>query len=64
MSLMHRAAALALTIGSAVLYGLCFPPLRLQWLAWAAQAPFLVAVRRSRPRTALFLGWVFAVAVA
>jgi len=61
---MPRLRSLLITLASALVYGLCFPPLRMAWLAWVAQVPFLIAVRRSRPGTAVFLGWVFAVVVA
>ncbi len=52
------------TLLAAVIYGLCFPPTRWQLLAWIAQVPFFVAVRRARLRTALVLGWLFTVTVA
>lgn len=45
---------------SGVLYGLAFPVARLQWLAWIALVPFLVAVRHTRSLWgALFLGWAW-----
>jgi len=56
--------ALVSTLGSAVLYGLSFPPTRWRLLAWVAQVPFLLSLRRSRPGAALLLGWVFTVTVA
>jgi apolipoprotein N-acyltransferase len=52
------------TVLSAVLYGLCFPPARWQALAWLAEVPFLIAIRRTSLRTALVLAWVFTVTVA
>lgn len=44
---------------SGVLYGLAFPPSNLQWLAWVALVPLLVAVRGGGLRAALFSAWVF-----
>ena len=55
---------LGATVFSAVLYGLCFPPPAWRPLAWVAQVPFLLALRRSGFRLALFLAWVFTVTVA
>lgn len=52
------------TLGSAVVYGLCFPPTAFRPLAWIAQVPFLLAIRRGSAGRALALGWVFTVAVA
>ena len=46
---------------SGVLYGLAFPPARLQWLAWGALVPLLVAVRRGSLRAALLTAWVFTI---
>ena len=60
----QRVFLLGTTVFSAVLYGLCFPPVAWRPLAWVAQVPFLLALRRSSFRLALFLGWVFTVTVA
>jgi apolipoprotein N-acyltransferase len=46
---------------SGVLYGLAFPPARLQWLAWVALVPLLVAVRRGTLPAALITAWVFTI---
>jgi apolipoprotein N-acyltransferase len=63
-AVIRSAAHLLATLASAVLYGLCFPPTHWRALAWVAQVPFLIAVRRARRGEALFLGWVFTVTVA
>jgi apolipoprotein N-acyltransferase len=55
---------LGATVFSAVLYGLCFPPPAWRPLAWVAQVPFLLALRRCSSRLALLLAWVFTVTVA
>jgi apolipoprotein N-acyltransferase len=55
---------LGATLFSAVLYGLCFPPTAWRPLAWVAQIPFLLALRRSGSWLALLLAWVFTVTVA
>ncbi len=60
----RRAAPVLSTLGSAVAYGLCFPPTAFRPLAWIAQVPFLLAVRRGSAGRALALGWVFTVTVA
>jgi apolipoprotein N-acyltransferase len=64
-----RAAAarlwpLALTILSAQLFGLAYPPHRVRILAWLALAPFFVALRGVGLRHALLLGWVWSVLAA
>src|SRR5262245_4672043 len=41
-------AGVALTVASAVLVALAFPPARLRVLAWIGLAPFFVALRRAR----------------
>jgi apolipoprotein N-acyltransferase len=50
------------TIGSAVCYGLAFPPVAVRALAWIALAPLLVALRRTTGWwTLLLVAWVWTV---
>jgi len=59
-----RAVAVLLTALAAVAYGCCFPTTGWRDLAWIAQVPFLIMVRRVPAIMAAFLGWVFAIVVA
>jgi apolipoprotein N-acyltransferase len=59
-----RMVAVALTLASALLFGLCFPRARLHLLAWVALVPFLVAIRDAPPVTAMLLAWTWTVAAA
>jgi len=57
---MPRRALLLRLLGaavSAVLVGLCFPPVAAHALAWLALVPLLAALRGARPGTALLLAW-------
>ena len=56
------AAALALTLASAILYALTFPPVRVRLLAWVALVPLLVALRDASLRRRLGLGFLWALA--
>jgi apolipoprotein N-acyltransferase len=47
-----------LSLLSGVLLALCFPRFDLSGLAWLALVPLFLAVRMSRPRTALWCGYV------
>jgi apolipoprotein N-acyltransferase len=49
------------TVASALLYGAAFPTTAVRPLAWVALIPFLVGLRRVGSRTAVALGWVWAV---
>jgi apolipoprotein N-acyltransferase len=51
----------AATLSSGALYGLAFPPLRLQILAWIALAPLLLALRGARVGATLGLMWLWAI---
>jgi apolipoprotein N-acyltransferase len=53
-----------LTLLSAVLYGLCFPPVSLAPLAWIALVPLLAAASRTRPGIAAACGVLWGVAAA
>jgi apolipoprotein N-acyltransferase len=46
------------------LYGVAFPPLRLQTLAWIALAPLLLALRGTRAGGTLGLMWLWAMAAS
>jgi apolipoprotein N-acyltransferase len=61
---MPFAAALALTLASGWLYGLCFPTASAQLLAWVALMPFFAAIRRAGLARALLLGWVWTITAA
>ena len=62
---LHRTLLpVALSVLSALLYALAFPPWSLSWLAWFALAPFLVAVTRVGARTAAFCGGLWALVAA
>jgi apolipoprotein N-acyltransferase len=52
---------LLLTICSAVLYALSFPPVSFSFLAWIALVPFFLAVTHVRPVIALSLGLLWGV---
>jgi apolipoprotein N-acyltransferase len=54
----------AATLSSGALYGLAFPPLRLQFLAWIALAPLLLALRGARVGATLGLMWLWAIAAS
>ncbi len=56
--------ALLLTVASAVLYGLAFPPTRLWPLAWVALVPLLRAVEDQSVGRAAALGWVWMMALS
>lgn len=56
--------ALVLTLCSAAAVAAAFPPWRWWPLAWVGLAPFLLAIRTGRLRTALGLGWLWLVAFA
>jgi apolipoprotein N-acyltransferase len=56
--------ALGLTLLSACLFALAFPPLRLRPLAWLALAPFLVALAGASLRRTILLGWAWGVVAA
>lgn len=53
-----------LTLVFIALYAGAFPPGGFPFLAWIAPVPYLIALRGARVRTALFLGWLSAFAVA
>jgi len=57
---MHPVVSILCMFASAVLYGLPFPPLGWQPLAWIALVPVLVAMRRSSTPMALVVAWGFA----
>jgi apolipoprotein N-acyltransferase len=61
---MSALARLAATMGSAVAFGLAFPPAGLKPLAWVALAPFLLALRGSRIAGALVLAEVWTLVAA
>jgi apolipoprotein N-acyltransferase len=61
---MRVVLALAGTIGSAVAYGLCFPPVELRSLAWVVLVPFFVAIRRAGSLGAGLLAWLWTVVAA
>ncbi len=50
--------AFLLALASAVLFGLSLPPYNLEWLAWFALAPLLVAVQGRKPLETIGLGLV------
>ncbi len=52
-----------LTLVSAALYALAFPPVSARALAWIALVPFLVALRGAAPRRRLALGALWTLAV-
>lgn len=52
---------MAATLLSGALYGLAFPPLRLQILAWIALAPLLLALRGTRVGATLGLMWLWTI---
>jgi apolipoprotein N-acyltransferase len=58
-----RAPAFLLTVASAGLYALAFPPLRARWLAWVALVPLLLALRDASWRRRIALGVVWSLAV-
>jgi apolipoprotein N-acyltransferase len=55
------ARAWGATALSGVLYALAYPPLRWEWAAFAALAPFLLALRGAGGGTVLFLSWFWPV---
>jgi apolipoprotein N-acyltransferase len=57
-------AQLAAVIGSAVAYGLCFPPQPWRGLAWVALVPLLVVLRMGTWRRAVLLAWLWTAALA
>jgi apolipoprotein N-acyltransferase len=57
-------AQLSTVLASAVTYGWCFPPNPHPWLSWIALAPFLMVIRKGTAGRALFLAWVWTVAMA
>jgi len=61
---MRPAHALLATLGSAALYGLCFSPPRLTFLAWFALVPFFTALRSAGTGRALLLAWVWTTATS
>jgi len=58
------AAALGLTIASAILYGLAFPTMSARLLAWGCLVPFFIALRSATLGRAVLLGWVWTLAAA
>lgn len=58
------ALPLFLTLASAILYALCFPPFSLSLLAWAALAPFFVAIGSVRPGAAALYGFLWGIVMA
>jgi apolipoprotein N-acyltransferase len=54
-------AAWAATALSGWLYALAYPPHRIEWLAFVALVPFLLALREVSTRVAIFLCWFWAV---
>src|SRR5262245_58041619 len=62
---MRYSGLLAASLGSAVLYGLAFPPTAWRLLAWVALAPLCVAVRRAPGLgSALLVAWAWTVVAA
>jgi apolipoprotein N-acyltransferase len=55
---------LLLTLGSALLYALSFPPFSWFPLAWVALVPFFLAVAKLRPGSAAACGLLWGVAMA
>lgn len=55
---------LFLTLTSAMLYVLCFPPFSLSLLAWVALVPFFIAISCVRPRFAACYGLLWGVVMA
>lgn len=53
-----------LTVASAVLFGLAFPPTGWLPLAWCALAPFFVALRRGGVGRAVLLTWLWCLVAA
>ena len=53
-----------LTVASAVLFGLAFPPTGWLPLAWAALAPFFVALRSGGVGRATLLTWLWCLVAA
>lgn len=50
---------LTAALGSAVLYGLCFPPVGFSLLAWGALIPLVLALRGAGPARAAALGFAW-----
>jgi apolipoprotein N-acyltransferase len=57
-------ARIAVTLASGVLYGLAFPPVRLQALAWVALVPLLLTLRGATVGATLLLVWTWTTVAA
>lgn len=58
------AGSLTATLGSAVFFGLAFPPTHLRWLAFVALVPLFCVLQRAPLRRRLLLTWIWSIVMA